>query len=59
MYPWHGLWRLSLLLSRKLLFLWVRTRTLDAQLERLKALSDKPVCYVLEHPGLADMAVLE
>ncbi|NHA13411.1 glycerol-3-phosphate 1-O-acyltransferase PlsB [Thioalkalivibrio sp. XN279] len=59
MYPWHGLWRLSLWLSRKLLFLWVRTRTLDAQLERLKALADKPLCYVLEHPGLADMAVLE
>jgi glycerol-3-phosphate O-acyltransferase len=59
MYPWHGIWRLSLLLTRKLLFLWVRTRTLDAQLERLKALSDKPVCYVLEHPGMADMAVLE
>jgi glycerol-3-phosphate O-acyltransferase len=59
MYPWHGLWRLALLLTRKLLFLWVRTRTLDGQLQRLKALSDQPVCYVLEQPGMADLAVLE
>lgn len=59
MYPWHGLWRLSLLLARKLLFLWVRTRTLDSQLERLEEFKDKPVCYVLEHPGLTDLAVLE
>src|SRR6056297_3064443 len=59
MYPWHGLWRLSLLLTRKLLFLWVRTRTLDAQLERLKPVPGQPVCYVLEHPGMADLAVLE
>ncbi|HUG99368.1 MAG TPA: glycerol-3-phosphate 1-O-acyltransferase PlsB [Gammaproteobacteria bacterium] len=59
MYPWHGLWRLSLLLTRKLLFLWVRTRTLESQLERLSALSGQPVCYVLERPGMADLAVLE
>jgi glycerol-3-phosphate O-acyltransferase len=59
MYPWHGLWRLSLWLTRKLLFLWVRTRTLDAQLNRLAALSGQPICYVLEHPGMADLAVLE
>jgi glycerol-3-phosphate O-acyltransferase len=59
MYPWHGLWRLALLLTRKLLFLWVRTRTLDVQLQRLKALSGEPVCYVLENPGMADLAVLE
>jgi glycerol-3-phosphate O-acyltransferase len=59
MYPWHGLWRLALLLTRKLLFLWVRTRTLEAQLQRLEALAGLPVCYVLERPGLADLAVLE
>jgi glycerol-3-phosphate O-acyltransferase len=59
MYPWHGLWRLALLLTRKLLFLWVRTRTLEAQLQRLSALAGKPVCYVLEHPGMGDLAVLE
>jgi glycerol-3-phosphate O-acyltransferase len=59
MYPWHGLWRLALLLTRKLLFLWVRTRTIDAQVERLTALAGKPVCYVLERPGIADLAVLE
>ena len=59
MYPWHGIWRLSLLLTRKLLFLWVRTRTLDPQLERVSSLAGTPVCYVLEHPGMADMAVLE
>jgi glycerol-3-phosphate O-acyltransferase len=59
MYPWHGLWRLSLLLTRKLLFLWVRTRTLDSQLQRLSALSGQPTCYVLEQPGIADLAVLE
>jgi glycerol-3-phosphate O-acyltransferase len=59
MYPWHGLWRLALLLTRKLLFLWVRTRTLDGQLQRLAALSGHPVCYVLEHPGMGDLAVLE
>jgi glycerol-3-phosphate O-acyltransferase len=59
MYPWHALWRLSLLLTRKLLFLWVRTRTLEAQLQRLAVLSGQPVCYVLEHPGMADLAVLE
>ena len=59
MYPWHGLWRLSLLLTRKLLFLWVRTRTLEAQMQRLEALAGLPVCYVLERPGLTDLAVLE
>lgn len=59
MYPWHGLWRLALLLTRKLLFLWVRARTIDTQLERLKALADLPVCYVLERPGMGDLAVLE
>ena len=59
MYPWHSLWRLALLLTRKLLFLWVRTRTLEAQLQRLAALGGQPVCYVLEHPGMADLAVLE
>jgi glycerol-3-phosphate O-acyltransferase len=59
MYPWHALWRLALLLTRKLLFLWVRTRMLQAQLQRLAALADQPVCYVLEHPAFADLAVLE
>jgi len=59
MYPWHGFWRLSLFLTRKLLFLWVRTRTLDAQLQRLATLAGRPVCYVLEHPAFADVAVLE
>jgi glycerol-3-phosphate O-acyltransferase len=59
MYPWHGLWRLTLLLTRKLLFLWVRTRTLETQLQRLGALADKPICYVLEHAAFADLAVLE
>ncbi len=59
MYPWHGLWRIALLLIRKLLFLWVKTRTLEPQLERLVALADGPLCYVLERPGLADLAVLE
>ncbi|HRP87134.1 MAG TPA: hypothetical protein PLS34_06405, partial [Gammaproteobacteria bacterium] len=59
MYPWHALWRLALLLTRKLLFLWVRTRKLEAQLQRLKALADQPVCFVLEHPAFADLAVLE
>jgi glycerol-3-phosphate O-acyltransferase len=59
MYPWHGLWRLALLFTRKLLFLWVRTRTLDSQLTRLMTLAGAPICYVIERPGLADMAVLE
>jgi glycerol-3-phosphate O-acyltransferase len=59
MYPWHGLWRLLLLLTRKLLFLWVRTRTLDTQLQRLGGFAGQPICYVLESPGLADLAVLE
>ena len=59
MYPWHGFWRLTLLLTRKLLFLWVRTRTLETQLQRLGALADKPICYVLEHGAFADLAVLE
>lgn len=59
MYPWHALWRLALLLTRKLLFLWVRTRKLDIQLQRLTALADQPVCYVLEHHAFADLAVLE
>ncbi|MFU8895220.1 MAG: glycerol-3-phosphate 1-O-acyltransferase PlsB [Gammaproteobacteria bacterium] len=46
-------------MTRKLLFLWVRARTIDTQLERLKALAELPVCYVLEHPGMGDLAVLE
>jgi glycerol-3-phosphate O-acyltransferase len=59
MYPWHGLWRLLLFLTRKLLFLWVRTRTLEGQLQRLTTLAGQPVCYVVEYPGMADLAVLE
>lgn len=59
MYPWHALWRLALLLTRKLLFLWVRTRTLEAQLQRLAAFAGRPVCYVLEHAAFADLAVLD
>ncbi len=59
MNPWHGLWRLTLLAIRKILFLWVRTNLLEGQAERVKALEGKPVCYVLERPGLADLAVVE
>ncbi|MEJ2514890.1 MAG: glycerol-3-phosphate 1-O-acyltransferase PlsB [Gammaproteobacteria bacterium] len=59
MNPWHGLWRLTLLLTRKILFLWVKTRTLDGQVEGVAAAADHPVCYVLERPGMSDLAVLE
>ena len=59
MNPWHGLWRLALFITRKILFLWVKTRLLDGQVERVQAAARYPVCYVLERPGLADLAVLE
>ena len=59
MKPWYALWRLALLGTRKLLFLWVRTRVLENQLERVLAVAGGPVCFVLDRPGLADIAVLE
>lgn len=53
------LYRLGLGLTRKFLFLWVRTRVLDDSREVLEGLGDGPVCFVTERPGLAEAAVLD
>jgi glycerol-3-phosphate O-acyltransferase len=57
--PWNSLYRVWLDLSRRLLFLWVRSRVPPDQRERLEGLPDSPTCYVLERPGLAEAAVLD
>jgi glycerol-3-phosphate O-acyltransferase len=57
---WHSLYRAFMAVFRRILFIWVRTETLQPQLDRLRELAgEKPVCYVLETPSLTDMAVLE
>ena len=57
---WHSLYRAFMAVFRRILFVWVRTETLEPQLDRLKGLGGgKPVCYVLEVPSVTDMAVLE
>ncbi|WP_137938141.1 glycerol-3-phosphate 1-O-acyltransferase PlsB [Chitinivorax sp. B] len=47
------------LLSRKLLYLWVRTQVLPQDLTSLKLDPDKPVCYVLQTRQLSNLLVLE
>ena len=57
---WHSLYRAFMAVFRRILFIWVRTETLQPQLDRLRELAGgKPVCYVLETPSLTDMAVLQ
>ncbi len=56
---WLGLDRLTLWLLRKIQFLWVRTKVLPETARPEGFDPDKPVCYVLERSGLADLLVLE
>jgi len=52
----HSLW---IGLVRRILFIWVRTRTPEDQKELLQALGDDPVCFALERQGLTEAAVLD
>ncbi len=54
-----GLDRALSLLSRKLLYVWVRTQTLPQDLSTLNLDPNKPVCYVLQTRQLSNLLVLE
>ncbi len=46
-------------LLRKLLFVWVRTRTVGANRSRLGLRPDQPVIYVLQNQSLSNLLVVE
>lgn len=48
----------ALPLARRVLFFWVRTTSLPARLDELGLDPERPVCYVLQDPGLASRLVL-
>lgn len=54
-----SIYRAGLGLTRRLMFLWVRTRIPEDQRSILESLPPGPVCFVLERPGLSDAAVLD
>lgn len=54
-----GLDRLLRLLTRKLMYLWVRTQVLPNDLKQLGIDPDKPICYVLQTRLLSSVLVLE
>lgn len=56
---WLGLDGVALRLLRWILFLWVRTKVLPEGVRPKGFDPDKPVCYVLEQSGVADLLVLE
>ncbi|MEL0028360.1 MAG: glycerol-3-phosphate 1-O-acyltransferase PlsB, partial [Perlucidibaca sp.] len=59
MLSWFGLDRLFRLLTRKLMYLWVRTQVLPNDLDLLGINPDKPICYVLQNRLLSNVLVLE
>ena len=59
MIRWLGLNGVTLWLLRKIQFLWVRTKVLPDGARPGGLRTDRPVCYVLERDGLADLLVLE
>ncbi len=54
-----GLDRLASLVSRKVLYLWVRTKVFPQDLAALNLKPDQPVCYVLQTRQLSSLLVLE
>jgi len=56
---WLGLDGVALWLLRKVQFLWVRTKVLPDGARPKGLDTDRPICYVLERSGLADLLVLE
>jgi len=56
---WSSIYRAGLDLTRRVMFLWVRTRIPEDQRSILESLPPGPVCFVLERPGLSDAAVLD
>ena len=54
-----GLDRLASLVSRKVLYLWVRTKVFPQDLSALNLNPDQPVCYVLQTRQLSPLLVLE
>lgn len=56
---WLGLDGVALWLLRKIQFLWVRTKVLPEGARPEGLDPDRPVCYVMERSGLADLLVLE
>ncbi len=56
---WSSIYRAGLGLTRRVMFLWVRTRIPEDQQSILEGLPPGPVIYVLERPGLSDAAVLD
>jgi glycerol-3-phosphate O-acyltransferase len=54
-----GLDRLAALVSRKVLYLWVRTKVFPQDLSSLNLNPDQPVCYVLQTRQLSPLLVLE
>jgi len=59
MLNWLGLDRLFILVARKLLYIWVRTKVLPENLTELDLDPNKPVCYVLQTRFLSNLLVLE
>lgn len=59
MLSWFGLDRLFRLLTRKVMYLWVRTQVLPNDLKLLGIDPDKPICYVLQNRLLSNVLVLE
>ena len=59
MNAWFGLQRPISWLVRRLIFLWVRTRTLPNPLADLDLRDDRPVCYVLDLSGFTDALVVD
>ncbi len=54
-----ALGRLWLSILRKIITLWARPRVLPEEIKRTLRRSGRPVCYVLETRGVADMVVLQ
>lgn len=59
MLRWLGLDSLLLLITRKLIGLWVKVQVLPADLKLLGIDPDKPVCYVLPNRMLSNALTLE
>lgn len=59
MLSWLGIDRLLRLLTRKVLYLWVRTQVLPNDLSQLNIDPNKPVCFVLQNRLLSNVLVLE
>lgn len=59
MLSWLGIDRLLRLLTRKVLYLWVRTQVRPSDLSLINIDPSKPICYVLQDRLLSNVMVLE